>query len=354
MTPNSPRQTRATKPLYDFQDYTTATGQPALSVQISVRDIAKFYAAHPHLVNGGVEHNWATINGSEHVNRRIEDIDDALDALERFEFPARLKADANRAARTLTHVFEQIARLTILHDLTAGRIDRRKFADIARTTAAGTFDVNMVRPYRRTQPAPITPPTLAIIASAGAAEMWADPTYIPRVVTLALSVQWACEAAGLLAYMALVRTHCRLDDAQPYREAIEAFMFATPDQTISPKTFGVALHRDLWRRGIIASAAADYESFTRLTALQGERPDPKLCGGSFPSRNGGHASRWAREVLRADVVIGIGHITDTPDIHLNARFSLDEAVTQIAHQARLVHGQHVFNPSLHTGGLQTT
>lgn len=59
-------------------------------------------------------------------------------------------------------------------------------------------------------------PTLAIVGSAGNAGVWDDPTYIPRVLTLTLSVLWACEAAGLRTYAALTKGHCALSARQTY------------------------------------------------------------------------------------------------------------------------------------------
>jgi hypothetical protein len=164
--------------------------------------------------------------------------------------------------------------------------------------------------------------------------MWADEGYIPRVLTLALSVLWACEAAGLDTYAALTEGHLRPARSQRYREAVFGAMLASPGTTVSPRAYGVALHRDLWRYGFMTAQAADEAGNRRLCELAGGGEGPGSIGLRWPSINGGAASRWAREVLGADIVVGIGRITDTPDIKLGSSFSIAEAVKEIAVQAR--------------------
>ncbi|MBI5960798.1 MAG: hypothetical protein HY866_18810, partial [Chloroflexi bacterium] len=244
---SSPRQPQAHKALYHLEDYTTATGDLALSVKMDIRDFARFYAEDDR-VAGGYEPEWSTVRKSLYFAERIHNADDALTALDEFEFPKAIKMQAQRAARALTDVFTEIARLVREDDLTSGRLNRRRFADIARESAAGTYDVTRVRPYVRTTSSPVRRPRIAVIASAGNAEMWDDETYIPRVLELVLGIQWACEAADLETYAVLVKGHARLSESK-YREAVMGITLAAPGQTISPRTYGVALHRDLWRYG---------------------------------------------------------------------------------------------------------
>lgn len=327
----SPRQPRATRPLYRFDEYDGLAGR-ALSVRASLRDLACFYAEDPRQA-GGYETTWRSCDGSPYLPRPITCADDALDALADFVFPADLRAAATRAARDLTDAFAPLARLTVQRDLPAGRLDRRKLPALARAAALGQTDVSALRPFRRSQPTPADPPTLAIVASAGNAEMWDDPLYIPRVLTLSLALLWACQAAGLPAWAALTQGHCDLRRDGPYREAVAGWLLATPDQTTPTRAYAVALHRDLWRYGLMTAQAADYESNRRLMALRGRRAGASSIGWGWPSRDGGAAATWARRVLGADVVIGIGRITDTPDVHLAATLSLAEAVRVIAEQA---------------------
>lgn len=329
---SSPRQPQATKRLYQFDDYTTTGGQPALSVKLDIRDFARFYAEDER-VAGGYENDWHT-GTSPYIHQAIHNADDALDALEAFEFPKAIKVQAQRAARSLTDVFTQIARLVRETDLTSGRLNRRRFTDIARESAAGTYDVTRVRPYQRTTSSPVRRPRIAVLASAGNAEMWGDAGYIPRVLELVLGIQWACEAADLESTAVLVKGHCHMEESR-YREAVLGITLAAPGQTISPRTYGAALHRDLWRYGEMTCQQADYDSNKTLLKLQGHQPSARWCGYSFPCRNGGNAVNWARHTLDADIIISIGAISDkaTADIRLDARFTLDQAVSDIAQQA---------------------
>jgi hypothetical protein len=96
--------------------------------------------------------------------------------------------------------------------------------------------------------------------------MWSDPTYIPRLLTLTLAIAWACEAADLNPYAALVAGHASLGPA--YAEAQQGIVIMAPGQTISPKTYDIALHRDLWRYGQMAIQQADYAGNSRLLALR--------------------------------------------------------------------------------------
>lgn len=329
----SPHQPTAPGPLYTFDEYTTATGRRALSVRLDFRDIARLYAEDPQQV-GGYEPDWSSISGSQYIPQAIHNADQALQVMDSFQFPLELKQAATRAARDLTDAFERVAQLSTVRHLTAGRLDRRKFAALARTSAAGTFSVESVRPYRRVVPTPSALPTVAVVASAGNAEMWGDETYIPRVLTLTLSVLWACEAAGLPVYAALVQSHCRLWPGAPYREATAGYMLAAPGETISPRTYAIALHRDLWRYGLMTVQAADHAGNRRLSALENKDAGARSIGYRFPCRNGGAAAHWARQVLGADFVVIIGQVLDEAEVRLDAHLSLPEAVSQITAQVR--------------------
>jgi hypothetical protein len=331
MTTASTRQPTATRPLFRFDEYEGSSGK-ALSVRVSLRDMARFYAEDPRQA-GGYEDTWRTCDGSPYLPRAIHNADEALDAVASFSFPAGLRAAAQRAARHLTHTFTPLTRLAEQRDLPAGRLDRRKLPALAQATARGDTDVSGLRPYRRLSPTPATLPTVAIVASAGNAEMWHDADYIPRVLTLTLGVLWACQAVGLPACAALTQGHCDLLPRGYYREAVAGWMLATPDEIIPLQAYAVALHRDLWRYGIMSVQAADYESNRRLMALRGRRAGKTSIGYGWPSYHGGAAATWARQVLGADVVIGLGRITDTPDIHLPTACTLEEAVARIARQA---------------------
>ncbi len=332
-TSASNRQPVTTKPLYLFEDYSTKQGETALSVQIDIRDLAKLYAEHESQ-SGQYESNWSCNGKAQYIPQTIHNADEALNALEGFQFPADIKRDAQRASRQLTDAFEQVSKLQTVHNLTSGKLDRRKFNAIARHTSAGTFDNDTVRPYRRTQPTPGTLPTIAIVVSAGWQEMWRDPHYIPRVLTLTLGIVWACQAVGLPVYAALCQGHCDLNTSK-YAQAVKANMLLTPDSTISPKAYGIALHSDLWRYGSITSLAADPQANQVFTRIRSRKlRNSKLQ--YFSALNGGHAVNWARKNLNADLVISIGRNQDRrdADIQLDGDFTLDQAVKAISQQAK--------------------
>ena len=73
------QQPEATRPLWQFQDYTGADGQPALSVQLDVRDMAKLYRECPKSA-GGYERTWNTVQSNPYFEGRVRNADDALRA----------------------------------------------------------------------------------------------------------------------------------------------------------------------------------------------------------------------------------------------------------------------------------
>lgn len=333
-------QPTATRPLYKFTDYRTSKGAKALAVQVSIADAAKFYAISSERTRRAeYGSNWDTITRYGHahhpaMNRTISNVQDALTAMDEFEFPKDIKQAATRASRRLVSVFEEVTRLIRIDDLpSGGRLDRRKLPSVARHTASGDYDANVIRPYRRTEPRPAKVPTVAIVASAANLEMWSDAEYLPRIITLTLGILWACEAAGLNTYAALTAGHARPCETG-IAEAIYATMLADPDHTISPRAFGIAFHRDLWRYSKMCAQLADWSGQQRLAQLGGSIA--YNMGYAFPSRNGGNAVQFAREVLHADIVIAIGQITDAAqaDIQLDATFNLDQAVEAVAAQAK--------------------
>jgi hypothetical protein len=331
---NSALQPTTTKPLLRFDEYAGVKGR-ALSVRIDLRDMAAYYREDARFA-GAHARNWSSAPANKFIQQSIRNAEDAIAAVKGFDFPVDLRAEARRHARSLTHVFAQTVNKVIQRDQVTGRMDRRKLDDVALHTALGTFDAQQVRPFRRITQAPIKPPVIALVASAGNAEMWMDAVYIPRVLALVLSITWAAEAAGLPTYAALVQGHSRLLPGGQYREAHQVVMVAEPGKRISPTTYAVGMHRDLWRNGLMTAWAADYTAFARLLALRGEVARTANYYLGFPCLHGGNAVRWARQMLDADVVISIGANQDarTADIQLGSRFSVSEAVQQVVQQAK--------------------
>lgn len=334
-TSASPRQPQRARPGYRFEDYLNAKDERSLLALKDIRDLNCYYAEDKRMA-GQYESDWSTAS-SPYVEGRIHDADDALNAVEQFQFPAEVKREAERAARQLVEVFQDVTKLQRIDDLTSGRLDRRKLPQVARHTASGTYDENIIRPYRRTLPTPSKRATVAVLGSAGNVEMWRDEGYIPRVLILTLGIQWACEAANLPTWSLLVQEFNKayLKHDQPYREAHLGVILSQPGAVTSPRTFAAALHRDLWRYGQMTLDASDFEGFARVRALAG-RGVARSVGLSWPSHDGGDSVWWGRRVLEADLVIAIGNVSDRADadIQLESRFSITEAVSEIVKQAR--------------------
>lgn len=328
------RQPQAPGKLFQIDDYPLPNGRNALSVQLPSRHAAAFYAEHPDLE--GHYGKWNSCSGGLYLPGEVNNADEALDLLEKFTFPLHLRHRAMSASRHVQSAFSEVAKLKIIRDLPVGRIDRRKLPAMAESFAAGDYDPARLLPFRRIQPAPARPPTLAIVASAGNAEMWSNAHYIPEVLTLAISVLWACEAAGLPAYAALCMGHY-FGTNREYAHMTLAHMLATPYSTTSLKTYGYALHRDLWRMSDLAAIAAD----PALCAKVAKYDLPSYTATDiWPSLNGGYAVSWARHMLGADLVIAIGDLEDIrdADIQLSTGFNTESACKEIARQAEKLKG----------------
>lgn len=303
------------------QQYMTAAGKNALSIQLDIRAMAEY----PDAVTWAQK--WDQNPATQYL-RAPQNADDARKLVENFEFPTSIRTDARRASRELTQVFQDVAKLlTVRHQL-SGKIDRRKLNRLVETSIANTYKVEEVRPYRRTQAQPAERPTVAIIASGSFAEMWNDPHYIPRVLTLILGIQWACEASELHTATALVQNAHKLSGQ--YADCVRAIMLNESGQSVPLKAYATCLQSDMFRMASLSLVSAHPE----LTTLQNS-VNPYRGGKIWSSSNGGNAVQWAREVLKADVVIAIGNIRDRQgaDVVLDSSMSLKDAVRAIAKQA---------------------
>ncbi len=304
----SPRQPVATKPLFKRGEFLDESARRSLSITTDIRDHARFYAEDPR-VAGWYEYDWYSTGGSRYFQAYVSNADTALDAMAGFQFPAEISTTARRASRQLVGAFEMVARLQVQRHLTSGRLDRRKLNQVAMHTAAGTYDGDKIRPYRRSTPTPAELPTIAIVADGANTQMWGDSEYTPRVLALTLAIQWACEAAGLPAYSALCQ-----GNAQTFKDypggGVYGTLLAAPGQVISPRTYGAALHRDLWRHSKMTLHTADFEYLKFHADQIGSSISSYLYGRDWTSRDGGSAVAWAQQTLGADFVIAIGDIRD--------------------------------------------
>jgi hypothetical protein len=306
--------------VYQFDEYRTAKGDKALSIRITLNDMGQLHETE------------LTQKRSHLASTRKS----ARRHLDKFQLPESIRRDARRAARQLTDVFVQVFSLQRIADQTSGRLDRRKLSTIARHSAAGTYDPNQVRPYRRVIPTPSTKPKIVIVASAGLVELVGD--YVPNLVTLTLGIQWACEAAGLDVCTAFTEGHYKNGND------IMAWILSESGKPTPASYYGLAFQEDgsysassAWTAAQVIVWASDKAGATKMAAHEGKSVNSvNYPNAAWPSRNGGNATRWAREVLGADIVVAIGDVADAcdADIKLGAGFSLDQAVQEIIRQAR--------------------
>lgn len=336
------RQPKASGRLFTFDEFADGKG---ISARVMLRDFAKYYAEDSRQ-EGQYEDDWDTSWGHKNkwIDKKIHNADDAMDAIRDFRFPHELRIESEKAAADLTNIFQEVAvSVRVRHQL-VGRLDPMKLPALAEGYARGHYAVEEALPYVRRELLPAKTPVIAILASGANVEMWGDPDYIPRVSAIATGLLWACEAAGIQTYTALVMEHCRLRGRgkkySPYDFGVYGMMVATPFETTPLSAYGVAFHRDVWRYGHMTAQMADYESNKRFMEMQGKTTDDS-CGYYWPSRTGGRAVQWAKEVLLADLVIAIGGIDDEKDadIRLPTKFKFADAVKSVAEQAVKLKGR---------------
>lgn len=318
--------------LFRVEEYTDRRGAKALGMAISISQMAAYHDPQAGHYGHWFTRSWSSAPSNNYA-RAPRSAQDARRQVHDFIFPAEIMREARRESRKLTDAFEDVARLTVERDLLSGRLDRRKLKHIARHTAAGTYSDTLVKPYRRTTPSPAVRPHLAIIASAGNAEMWRDANYIPRVVTLCLALLWACETAGLTATIALLKGNCGI---KAYRTGVAGVLLAGPDITVPTRDYVCALHRDLWRYGWMTAQAADMNAQNAMCQAMQAPGGPDSIGWRWLSENGGEGVTWARHFINADRVIAIGDIDDAQDadITLSSWFNVTGACDEIVKQAK--------------------
>jgi hypothetical protein len=323
----SARQPHAGKRLFALDEFDIQTGK-ALCAKIGVWDVAQYYAKDPTLP-GGYNPEWGQTEASAYM-RMPRNSNDALNNMENFVFPASVRSEAMRTADLLSGVFEDVAHMSMERDCVSGRLDRRKLGKLAQSADAGSYDVNTVRPYRRNTMQRSTPPTIAIVASAPMSRIWADAQYLPRIATLTLGVQWACQAAGLSCYSALTDAH---EDPNKYGHILRAVMLTDDNREVSLNSYGALMQSDMFRCGRMVAQMADPAAYKALTAKSWGTVG--YAWAIFWSSQGGCAVQWARESLNADVVIAIGSISDSfmADVKLEGRFDIRTAAQSIAKQA---------------------
>lgn len=329
-------QPAATHSTLRFAPYRDGSGQSALSITMSLKDMAKFYRPHREdLYGGAFTESWSSVWNSEYLPFRIRNEQDAMRAMNEGQFPETLRAEAKRAASKLTNAFQQVDDWTTIGQQRSGRLDQRQVKAIGQTLERDG-DLNALRPYQRSQPVPARQPLVVIVTSGGFGEMWADEKYIPRALTLTLAVQWACEAVGVQARSFFALEHIRIGKNYKYRHVQAAIEIADSRARTPLPVYLTALHRDLYRYGFMTVCAAEKEGYAELARVRGSSPSRNIVGHEYSAANGGRAVDWARQTLQPDMVISIGRNTDAQraDVTLNSKFTVQEAVSSIAEQLK--------------------
>lgn len=340
----SPDQPDAPKrPVLETQDYIGHDRKKWLGVQLDVADVAKFYA--PDMERGVDrwpynDHEWDFAEKNEYIPFRIKGAADAMKAIDTVTFPKSIKFQAEHHSRELTDVFDEVARKIVVRDQLVGRVDRRKHLEVAKGFATGKLDIGHIRPYERNQFAQAELPTVAILASGAWAESWHDSNYIPRVLTLTLAIQWACEATGLKVWSGLVQGNASMDSASEYAGAQMIYRLNNPLTQQPIRNYIALLHRSLFHWGVMCAEGADGPGLLKMARLEypGERSIKDATSyvyHCFPSVDGGYAVHHARTTFNPDMIIAIGNIQDRgkADIQIGADVKLKLAIHKIAEQA---------------------
>jgi hypothetical protein len=253
-------------------------------------------------------------------------------------YPAEMRRRAMRLAQPLAQAFDELGQsLQVQRDQISGtRLDARKRRAAGVALLQGEVDVNALRPYER-RSLTLDMPRLVIAASCGVAEVNQDRTYVKRVTELALTLAWACESLGIGVTAALLENHLTeyLSASQPVREAHLAYVLVTPGRFTPLQRYAVTLSRENFY-GVGFKGAYLKDAEFRLFNAKLQARTAVAWGGSFPGWNGGRGVAWARATQAADMVIGIGQLSDRDDadIRLENKFEPEEAVRAILEQIK--------------------
>jgi len=284
--------------LFHFEQYKGASGKDALSCEIHVNDM-------PNTVGEN--------------------------------FPTDLRSRATVASAILADVFDELGQVWgIERDMLTGqRLDPKKRHAVGVGMRTGNIDIEAIRPYMRRSMTK-TMPKVAIVCSAGNAELHMNTTYVGKIAQVVLATAWACEIVGVEAVATLNEEFIEYEMRHPkYKECQVAYTIYESGRTTPLQHFSLLLDRDsfMWE-GFKNAFIADPNAQKVFAALNGRsRVD---WGFATSSRNGGKACHWARVRHEADLVISMGDITDTKfaDIVLGHEFDINRAVKSIAQQVK--------------------
>lgn len=309
---------------------------PSLAAKTYVADTYLFPDPVPHLA-GGWRADWGT------TGRHLKTLEQAREEMANGEFPRSLKLAAMHYANKLAPVFQDVMARSVLRHQSNGRLDRHKLDRVAAYTL-GDRDVQELRPYRRVTQTPSRKPRLAILASAGSAQMWEREEYIPMVATLALALAWAAESAGLEVNAALLQQQYGISGS--WQRVQRGVIIAEHGRVTPLHSLQVLLDRDLFRQMRMHSIAADPDNATRIYQTKAGKESvqlvPNLVGYCIESLHGGELGAYGRAVWNADLTIGIGEQVSgfgksrkplSCDINLAYTFTLDQAVNAVIRSA---------------------
>lgn len=335
---------RPDRHLFEFENYIGHDKKKWLGVTLDVADIAKFY--QPDLKNGVDrwpynDHEWDFGSQNEYIPFQITGAKQAMRAINDLEFPRTIRFNGEKNSRELIDAFDEVARKLVLHNQMTGRVDRRKNLQVAKGFATGDMDIERIRPYRRVAYQDAQLPVVAIVASGSWGESWHDSSYIPRVLTLTLAIQWACEATGLKVWSGLEQGNCDVSPKSEYKGAQLTYRLSNPMVAQPVRNYISLLHRSLFHWGYMCALGADGPALLKIEQL--EHPDHDSIHDAtyyihhgFPSMNGGYAVHHVRQTINPDIVIAIGNILDKgdADINIDSGAKLELAIHKIAEQAR--------------------
>ncbi|MCA9912403.1 MAG: hypothetical protein KC496_03605 [Anaerolineae bacterium] len=253
-------------------------------------------------------------------------------AVQAFVFPSELKTQAMRSGARLAAVFDDVARMIMTRDHTSGKLNRAKLPDVVQATLHNTYDENKIRPYRRAEMKPAKRPHIVVVASASTSSMWSHKRYIPNALELALSIQWACESAGLQATAAMTR---EIINSKGWFVPV---IIGDSQRPIPLSQYAPLFQRDLYRIGWMSWHLNRLDIHDALKAQQGYSYNYDDPWNSLSAYSGGDAVAWARNDKQADIVIAIGNVRDArnADIVLSGKPSqtVSQALDMVIATAR--------------------
>lgn len=333
----------AEQPVHRSTDYPSLNGGgSALSVQIDVTHVAAYYEYDPRCARYAEHNLWRKVRGNPYLPNPPQSEEEYFDWMNHFKLPDELRFTAERAAGPLAESLEHLSQRVVHRDLVSGRLDRHKLAEVGKAAAVAQYSDESVRPYRRTEYHDAYTPTVAIVAAIPTLRTNTGGMYCPKIVTLTLSVLWACESAGINAQAAMVQGRTAqgrgfLDDELPYgyKEVVQGFMLTSTENVIPARAYGIFLNDQMWMHMKVGVKPCRYDYATVIAAMDQRRVEQGSLLNCFATMSGGNAVHWARQILSADIVIAIGDINDgwEADVALDHEFSIEQAIKTVADKA---------------------